>query len=168
MTRGVSTVFPKCFLVTTRSWATQLRPQLCDVVKVADIALTWFAPNDPSRYAPDVFPAFLRDQDGVHMFGVPTLDSYSVKVVSHTAADTQYESVDDVPDTVSRAAIEEISRNATTILRISHPNRSNWTLSRVSWGDLTVEEVPEHLFEDAGRILIRHEDGQGLSAGNQR
>ena len=103
-----------CFLVTTRSWAAQLRLQLREVVKVADIALTWFAPNDPSRYAPDVFPAFLRDQDGVHMFGVPTLDSYSVKVVSHTAADTQYESVDDVPATVSRAAIEEISRNATT------------------------------------------------------
>ncbi|MGO4592172.1 N-methyl-L-tryptophan oxidase, partial [Paenarthrobacter sp. 2TAF44] len=120
-------------------WAAQLRPQLRDVVKVADIALTWFAPNDPSRYAPDVFPAFLRDQDGVHMFGVPTLDSYSVKVVSHTAADTQYESVDDVPDTVSRAAIEEISRNATTFFADLSPEPVRHSMHHES---VTVSRVP--------------------------
>ena len=137
-------------VVTTGSWAAQLRPQLRDVVKVADIALTWFAPNDPSRYTPDVFPAFLRDQDGVHMFGVPTLDSYSVKVVSHTAADTQYESVDDVPATVSRAAIEEISRNATTFFADLSPEPVRHSMHHES---VTVSRVPIVDLDPSGRIL---------------
>ncbi|KQQ96327.1 hypothetical protein ASF72_18985 [Arthrobacter sp. Leaf141] len=137
-------------VVTTGSWAAQLRPQLRDVVKVADIALTWFAPNDPSRYAPDVFPAFLRDQDGVHMFGVPTLDSYSVKVVSHTAADTQYDSVDDVPPTVSRAAIEEISRNATTFFADLSPEPVRHSMHHES---VTVSRVPIVDLDPSGRIV---------------
>jgi sarcosine oxidase len=137
-------------VVTAGSWAAQLRPQLSDVVKVADIALTWFAPNDPARYAPEVFPAFLRDQNGIHMFGVPTLDSYSVKVVSHTAVDRQYESVDDVPATVSRAAIEEISRNATTFFADLSPEPVRHSMHHES---VTVSRVPVVDLDPSGRIV---------------
>ncbi|MDT0344432.1 FAD-dependent oxidoreductase [Streptomyces litchfieldiae] len=43
------------------------------------MVLTWFAPRDLARYTPDRFPAFIRDTDGVHLFGVPVLDGMSVK-----------------------------------------------------------------------------------------
>jgi sarcosine oxidase len=137
-------------VVTAGSWSAQLRPQIADVVSICDIALTWFAPNDPSRYAPGVFPAFLRDQNGVHMFGVPTLDNYSVKVVSHTAVDSQYNRVDDVPATVSRAAIEEISRNATAFFADLSPEPVRHSMHHES---ITASRVPIVDLDPSGRIV---------------
>lgn len=43
--------------------------------------LTWFLARHIDRFAPDVFPTFIRDtEDGFHIFGAPTLDGYSLKV----------------------------------------------------------------------------------------
>ncbi|WP_262701711.1 MULTISPECIES: N-methyl-L-tryptophan oxidase [Streptomyces] len=60
-------------------WAGSLVPSLDGHLTVRPLVLTWFAPDDTGRYAPDRFPAFIRDTDGVHLFGVPVMDGMSVK-----------------------------------------------------------------------------------------
>ena len=56
-----------------------LLPELAAHTVIRPIALTWFAPDDPRPYAPERFPAFIRDLGDVHLFGVPTLDGSLVK-----------------------------------------------------------------------------------------
>lgn len=137
-------------VVTAGSWTAKLRPKLSSVVNVATIALTWFAPNDISRYAADVFPAFLRDQDGVHMFGVPSLDGYSVKVVSHTSDEQLLTDVDDVPLVASRASIEEISQNAMRFFADLSPEPVRHTIHHDS---VTNSRVPVVDLDPSGRIV---------------
>lgn len=36
-------------------------------------------PRHIDMFGPDRFPGFMRDLDGVHAFGIPTLDGYSIK-----------------------------------------------------------------------------------------
>lgn len=43
------------------------------------ILLTWYSARNPADYTPERFPAFIRDSDGVHMFGTPALDGNMVK-----------------------------------------------------------------------------------------
>ncbi|GAA0935602.1 N-methyl-L-tryptophan oxidase [Pseudonocardia zijingensis] len=64
-------------VVTAGPWTRELVPDVAVTVK--PIVLTWFAPADLSAYGPDRFPAFIRDTDGVHLFGCPVLDGMSVK-----------------------------------------------------------------------------------------
>ncbi|MEQ3554536.1 N-methyl-L-tryptophan oxidase [Pseudonocardia nematodicida] len=64
-------------VVTTGAWVRELVPQAAVVPK--PIVLTWFAPSDVEDYRPDVFPAFIRDTDGMHLFGCPVMDGVSVK-----------------------------------------------------------------------------------------
>jgi sarcosine oxidase len=54
-------------------------PEIADALRIVPLALTWFAPEDPSRFRPEVFPAFIRDREEQHVFGVPTLDGSLVK-----------------------------------------------------------------------------------------
>ncbi|HLU56735.1 MAG TPA: N-methyl-L-tryptophan oxidase [Pseudonocardia sp.] len=64
-------------VVTAGPWTGELVPDVAVTVK--PIVLTWFAPQDLPAYAPGAFPAFIRDTDGVHLFGCPVLDGMSVK-----------------------------------------------------------------------------------------
>jgi sarcosine oxidase len=64
-------------VVTAGPWTSELVPTF--PVTVKPIVLTWFAPTDLDPYRPDRFPAFIRDTDGVHLFGCPVLDGMSVK-----------------------------------------------------------------------------------------
>lgn len=64
-------------VVTAGPWTGELLPAVAVTVK--PIVLTWFAPADLPAYGPDRFPAFIRDTDGVHLFGCPVLDGMSVK-----------------------------------------------------------------------------------------
>lgn len=64
-------------VVTAGPWTGELVPAVAVAVK--PIVLTWFAPAELSAYGPDRFPAFIRDTDGVHLFGCPVLDGMSVK-----------------------------------------------------------------------------------------
>lgn len=67
-------------VVAAGSWAQTLRPELAGLLGVMPLALTWFMPRNLSRYAPDVFPVFMRDIGDVHFFGAPSLDGYSLKI----------------------------------------------------------------------------------------
>jgi sarcosine oxidase len=64
-------------VVAAGPWASRLVPDLAITVK--PIVLTWFVPDAVQDYLPDRFPAFIRDTDGVHLFGCPVLDGVSVK-----------------------------------------------------------------------------------------
>ncbi|OZM79557.1 N-methyl-L-tryptophan oxidase [Pseudonocardia sp. MH-G8] len=64
-------------VVAAGPWAGRLVPNLGITVK--PIVLTWFVPDAVRDYLPDRFPAFIRDTDGVHLFGCPVLDGVSVK-----------------------------------------------------------------------------------------
>lgn len=137
-------------VMTAGSWTNRLRPELNGMLKVASIALTWFVPNDSRRYASDVFPAFLRDQDGVHMFGVPTLDGYSIKAVSHTADEVLVDDVDQIPLTPTRAEIEEISRNAHAFFADLAPEPVRHSMHHDS---VTASRVPIVDLDPTGRIV---------------
>ncbi|MFP5072366.1 N-methyl-L-tryptophan oxidase [Pseudonocardia nantongensis] len=64
-------------VVTTGPWVRELVPSA--EVTPKPIVLTWFAPIDARAYRPEVFPAFIRDTDGHHLFGCPVMDGVSVK-----------------------------------------------------------------------------------------
>lgn len=64
-------------VVTTGPWVRELVPSA--EVTPKPIVLTWFAPIDVRAYHPGVFPAFIRDTDGHHLFGCPVMDGVSVK-----------------------------------------------------------------------------------------
>jgi sarcosine oxidase len=66
-------------VVSAGPWTTRLLPELADIVKVVTYSLIWFMPRHIEMFTPDRFPGFMRDLDGVHAFGIPTLDGYSVK-----------------------------------------------------------------------------------------
>ncbi len=66
-------------VVSAGPWTTRLLPELADVVKVVSYNLIWFMPRHIEMFTPDRFPGFMRDLDGVHAFGIPTLDGYSIK-----------------------------------------------------------------------------------------
>ncbi|MGP4017015.1 N-methyl-L-tryptophan oxidase [Saccharopolyspora sp. 5N708] len=75
--QGVRTA--KHVVVTAGAWAAQLLPELRALLDIRPLVLTWFAPEDPARYAPEVFPGFIRDLGDVHLFGIPSLDGALVK-----------------------------------------------------------------------------------------
>ncbi len=66
-------------VVAAGAWTAELLPQLAPVLTPKQLVLTWFAPEDPGGYTPEKFPAFIRDTEGIHLFGVPTLDGALVK-----------------------------------------------------------------------------------------
>jgi sarcosine oxidase len=67
-------------IVTGGAWATQLLPEeLRASVYPTRILLTWFEARDPTVFAPDVFPVFIRIARGTSMYGAPSLDGTTVK-----------------------------------------------------------------------------------------
>lgn len=70
-------------VVSAGPWTTRLLPELADVVKVVTYPLIWFLPRHIEMFTPDRFPGFMRDLHGVHAFGIPSVDGYSVKATPH-------------------------------------------------------------------------------------
>ncbi|ALL74493.1 hypothetical protein AD006_02620 [Pseudonocardia sp. EC080610-09] len=64
-------------VVTTGPWVRELVPGAAVTPK--PVVLTWFAPVRVQDYLPEVFPAFIRDTGGHHLFGCPVMDGVSVK-----------------------------------------------------------------------------------------
>lgn len=75
--RGVRTA--KHVVVTAGAWAARLLPELREFLDIRPLVLTWFAPENPKQYAPEVFPGFIRDLGDVHLFGIPSVDGALVK-----------------------------------------------------------------------------------------
>lgn len=67
-------------IVTTGAWSSSVVPEIKDLIEVRKLALTWFLPRIPANFTPDRMPCFIRDRNGFHIFGAPSVDGYSVKI----------------------------------------------------------------------------------------
>lgn len=85
-----------------------LVPCLADHISIRPISLTWFCPEHPGAFAPDRFPAFIRDFGTTHLFGVPSLDGSLVKA----GYDARFGSIPhprDLPSALTRHQRSEIA-----------------------------------------------------------
>ncbi|WP_028245744.1 N-methyl-L-tryptophan oxidase [Pseudoclavibacter soli] len=98
-------------VVTTGSWASELDPRIGSVVEVKPLLLTWFMPEDLTAFQPGTFPTFIRDRDGVHFFGAPSLEGYSVKI-SPSGVLPPVRSVADIDHTLSDEFLSDLGRKA--------------------------------------------------------
>lgn len=67
-------------VVTAGAWVRELVPQVVDLVEIRKLVLTWFLPHVLADFNPARLPCFIRDRDGFHVFGAPSVDGYSVKI----------------------------------------------------------------------------------------
>lgn len=67
-------------IVTAGSWIEHLLPRVAELVEVRKMVLTWFLPGTHHDFEPARLPCFIRDRDGFHIFGAPSVDGYSVKI----------------------------------------------------------------------------------------
>lgn len=137
-------------IIATGAWTTRIVPELRDLVSAIAIPLTWFMPEDVSQFTPDRFPCWMRDMDGEHAFGVPTLDGYSVKI----APTTDIEAIDD-PDTDLRELSREQLRECTAIATRMFPGiLPEVVRSSIHPESTTADHVPILDISASGRIVI--------------
>ena len=67
-------------IITGGAWAGCLLPSLAPLIKPRRIFTTWWPALDPSRFAPERFPIFIREQGEMHVYGIPTIDGEGVKL----------------------------------------------------------------------------------------
>ncbi|MFZ0214874.1 MAG: N-methyl-L-tryptophan oxidase [Candidatus Dormiibacterota bacterium] len=67
-------------VVTAGAWTGSVLPRLAASVEARRLVMTWFLARDISLFAPDRFPIFIREVDGVHFSGMPCVDGTEVKV----------------------------------------------------------------------------------------
>lgn len=125
-------VWARRVVVSAGPWTTRLLPELADVVKVVTYALIWFIPRHIEMFSPEVFPGFMRDLHGVHAFGIPTLDGYSIKATPNIdfplAADP-----DDRVTTLSPEQLRWAGRQMQRMLPDLIPDASRWSLHAESF-----------------------------------
>lgn len=67
-------------VVTAGGWIGRVLPEVAKLTEVRKMILTWFLPKVMSNFDPANLPCFIRDRDGFHVFGAPSVDGYSVKI----------------------------------------------------------------------------------------
>lgn len=67
-------------IITAGGWLGRLMPEVAELTEVRKMMLTWFLPRIMSNFDPANLPCFIRDRDGFHVFGAPSVDGYSVKI----------------------------------------------------------------------------------------
>jgi len=89
-------------LITAGAWTPRLLPELRLPLTVERQVVAWFAAEDPTAFAPERFPVFIRElADSRFRYGVPTTDSRSIKVGVH------HEGGDADPDSMERTVGDE-------------------------------------------------------------
>lgn len=72
-------------IISAGAWTDRVLPQAALRVEVERRVMFWFRPRQPEAFAPDRFPAFIRDTDDLHWYGFPTVDGSTVKLAVHGA-----------------------------------------------------------------------------------
>ena len=108
-------------------FTTRLLPELADLVKVVTYNLMWFMPRHIEMFTPDRFPGFMRDLHGVHAFGIPTLDGYSVKAVPNLDF-TLVDDWDDKGTTLTREELAWAGEQIQKMLPDVNPAASRWSV----------------------------------------
>ncbi|MBX7431545.1 N-methyl-L-tryptophan oxidase [Mycobacterium sp. Y57] len=137
-------------VLTTGPWTTRLMPELTGLVKVATYPLIWFLPRHIEMFTPDRFPGFMRDLHGVHAFGIPSLDGYSVKATPNI----DFPMVDDWADRctlLTREQLKWAGEQMHTMLPDLIPEASRWSVHGESF---TEGKMPIIDTLADGRIVI--------------
>lgn len=71
-------------VIAAGSWSAHFLPGLN--LAPRRVPLSWFSPIDPELWRPDRFPVFIRESDGVHLYGAPAVDGGAVKVAGAVRA----------------------------------------------------------------------------------
>nr|WP_244303176.1 FAD-dependent oxidoreductase [Leucobacter coleopterorum] len=108
-------------VVASGSWSTRLSPELNDLLRLQVLGLTWFMPRDPAAFAPDRFPAFLRDAGPVHFFGAPSFDGYAFKACTNPEWPV-FRDVAEVPTSHTREELIKIGQRAAELFEGSTPS----------------------------------------------
>lgn len=149
VTTNRRTIRARAVVVAQGSWAKRLSPELGRIISVQPLPLTWFMPHHLEMFTPDRFPAFIRDEGGVHFFGAPSLDGYSLKVTPRRFHDPVAD-VDDVPKFITPDRLSEIGRLAQSFFPDLNPEPVH---SSVHHDAFTVDKVPVVDVDATGSVL---------------
>ncbi len=145
-------------VVATGSWTLKLRPDLKGFLSIIPLSLTWFMPRHPELFGPDRFPVFIRDEDGVHLYGTPSHDSYSIKVATEPLWPA-IQSPDQVPD-FSREDLQKIGGWAADFIPDLNPEPVRHSMHHEL---CTPSGLPLiDLDEDTGILLLTALSGRGF------
>ena len=150
VTTSTGTIRPRRVVVTAGSWTTRLLPELADLVHVEAYALTWFLPRRMKLFGPDRLPVFMRDLDGVHAFGAPSLDGYSIKMCPHLTW-PPIEHPSQVPDQLTADQLRWAGEQAQRMMPDLVPDPVRWSIHHDS---VTADHMPIIDTVGAGRIVV--------------
>ncbi|WP_404332075.1 N-methyl-L-tryptophan oxidase [Mesobacillus maritimus] len=71
-------------VITAGPWLDYVLPNYKENFEVNRLLLAWFAAKDINLFTPERFPIFVRLNDEINLFGVPTLDGNMVKLAPVT------------------------------------------------------------------------------------
>ncbi|MFA1820843.1 N-methyl-L-tryptophan oxidase [Virgibacillus oceani] len=103
-------------IVANGSWVSELLPAYNQVVKPRRIIMSWFIPEDLSKYQVDNFPIFARTTKEYDYFGTPTLDNSMVKI----ALIGSEEEIDDPDRLEHNVSTSEIKRQSHLVEKYFH------------------------------------------------
>lgn len=99
-------------LITAGPWTGSVLPDWHQGLVVQRLVMSWFAADDPSQFAPARFPVFTRRWEGIDLFGLPTVDGYTVKVALNAGA-----GVVEYPDALDPRVDAEQLETVTAVVR---------------------------------------------------
>lgn len=68
-------------VIAAGAWSRELLPSsFADLLTPMQVSLTWFAAREPELFAPQRFPIFMRESEGVRIYGAPSVDNATVKI----------------------------------------------------------------------------------------
>ncbi|MFT4229580.1 MAG: N-methyl-L-tryptophan oxidase [Microbacterium sp.] len=137
-------------VVAAGPWTSRLVPALRDVLTVASFTLTWLMPRHPELFTPDRFPGFMRDLDGEHAFGAPSLDGFSIKMSPHLILPD----VDDVSERTTALTADQLrwlGEQAVRMIPDLVPQPVRWSIHPDS---ITADRAPVIDTIDDGRIVV--------------
>lgn len=114
-------------VLTPGSWARELLPELGKKFRVKPTPLAWFLPERHADFTPEVFPAFIRDAGDVHLFGAPSVDGYTVKIVQTGMSEPVW-SMEDMDLELLPETLAEMGRNVNALVAGVSPEPVRWSV----------------------------------------
>ncbi len=150
LTTSTGTVRAGRVVVTAGSWTTRLLPELHALIHVEAYALTWFLPRHIEQFTPDRLPVFMRDLDGVHAFGAPSLDGYSIKMCPHLTW-PELEHPSQLPTRITPEQLAWAGEWAQRMMPDLVPDPVRWSIHHDS---VTSDHVPVIDRVGTGRVVV--------------
>lgn len=102
-------------VVAAGARTTSILPQLVPYTTPTLQVMTWFQPDSPEHFRPSELPVFIREGEGFHAYGAPTLDGLHVKVSGLTEPrPIDFEGV----EYDGQATLDDLHACETTIARV--------------------------------------------------